>query len=438
MKKNVKMLYRLMLLSVMASILFSVSIHAESSSKMPTYIMMKKNQTAIYTDGKLQKLCTGTSLTIELDKKMHGYVPVSCMADVLNIRSSGTKSQFVFYIHNRKVKIRANERAYTVDGKGYVLSYEPFIASQKLYISIRDIARIASYKVVNLSGVYIYTHTDYTPHVRTISKALLEYENKLIKIPVLTYHHFSTEQNSNLIVQPDLFEQQMKYLKDNGYTTLSDEDLLKIYSGKMQIPDKPIFITMDDGYESNYKVAYPILKKYNFKATVFLIVRRIADQHHEQKPYTYLDWNQIKEMSESGLVSFQSHTYNLHFIDPMNNLAAITHPMMINGKLETDQAYDKRVLDDLALSRTIIEQKTGKRVISFAYPFGHHNKHTEELLKQAGFQFSFTVRSGYNSIVNGPFSLKRISVPGTLKVGDLQIPSTIDQFGKMLENAISK
>jgi peptidoglycan/xylan/chitin deacetylase (PgdA/CDA1 family) len=426
----------LILVSLLASSFVGITRAAITT---PKYLLLKANQNAIYVDGNLQKLCSNSDKYIQLDEWRHGFAPAKCLAEAIHIESEGARGKVTFHVGKDTIKVTAKQREYKLNKKTYKLSYAPYMDGKTLYISLRDMARLTNYKVIQLSGVYVFTRLKDGPTASDVSKAIVTYENKQIKIPVLTYHHFSTERTDNsLIVHPDLFDQQMKYIHDQGYTSLSDEDLAKIYAGQMDIPEKPILITLDDGYESNYNLAYPILKKYNLKATIFLIVRRIYDQHREILPYNYLDWQEIKEMSDSGLISFQSHTYNMHFMDPKNNLGAITHPMSVNGKVETDDEYDQRVLNDLALSKSIIEQKLGKKVVSFAYPFGHYNKHTEELVKQAGFQFSFSVKSGSNALVNGPYLLRRASVPGVIKVGMSRIPASFDSFPDFLKRVKEK
>ena len=426
------------LLAVLMSAFAGVGM---SENRLPKYMLMKADQKAVFVDGTVQKLCKDTNQVIQFDKAKHAYAPAACLADLLQIKgdASKDKTKYTFQFDKRAVKVIANQTEYKVNNRYNSMSYSPYVDNKMLYIALRDIARIAEYKVVNLTGVYVFTRLKDGPTTADVTRAILAYENRQIKIPVLTYHHFSAETTDNsLIVNPDLFDQQMKYLHDQGYTTLSDADLVQIYSGKMDVPQNPVLITIDDGYESNYKLAYPILKKYNMKATVFLIVSRIFDVHRETLPYNFLDWTEVKEMSDSGLISFQSHTNNMHFMDSANNLGAITHPMVWKGVQETKEMYDKRVLDDLTLAKLTLEQKLGKSVVSFAYPFGHYNKHTEELVKQAGYKFSFSVKSGSNSIVNGPYILKRASVPGVIKVGMQRIPASFELFPDFMKRVKEK
>lgn len=102
-----------------------------------------------------------------------------------------------------------------------------------------------------------------------------------VAIPVLLYHNFVTivpdsdPDNYSYINTPESFEENIKTLLDNGYTTISFKDLNDAYSGKSTLPNKPIIITFDDGYYSNYEYIYPILKKYNVKASIFVVTDKI-------------------------------------------------------------------------------------------------------------------------------------------------------------------
>lgn len=125
-----------------------------------------------------------------------------------------------------------------------------------------------------------------------------------VKVPTLMYHAVSDDcwGISSLFVSPSSMEEQLKYLTENGYTPIFFEDL----SNVDQI-EKPVLLTFDDGYADNYTELFPLLKKYNVKATVFMIMGSVGTEH-------YLTEAQIKEMNASGLVSFQSHTMTHEFL----------------------------------------------------------------------------------------------------------------------------
>ncbi len=122
-------------------------------------------------------------------------------------------------------------------------------------------------------------------------------------ICILMYHSIDYEKNNNLRMPKEKFSEQMKYIKDNGYTTLTVSQLHDFIEKDSPIPKKSVVITLDDGYADNYTNAYPILKKYGINATIFVITDSI------DKDNSYLNSKQIKELQNNG-IDIQSHTTN--------------------------------------------------------------------------------------------------------------------------------
>ena len=121
-----------------------------------------------------------------------------------------------------------------------------------------------------------------------------------ISITVLNYHKID-DMNIALSVLPSDFDRQMAYLKEHGYNTINSQQLYEYLANGTPLPSNPIMITFDDGYEDNYRNAYPILQKYGFTGTIFVITDFVSAQPN------YLTWEQIKEMKAHGM-DFQSHT----------------------------------------------------------------------------------------------------------------------------------
>lgn len=120
-------------------------------------------------------------------------------------------------------------------------------------------------------------------------------------IPVLCYHKFAEDCESNLCMPAKVFDQQLKYLKDNGYRTIGPDDLIAFLEYRKALPKKSVWITMDDGYRSVYDIAYPILKKYGFTATFFVYIDFVG------VPKTAVSWKHLMEMKEDGF-TIGSHT----------------------------------------------------------------------------------------------------------------------------------
>lgn len=169
------------------------------------------------------------------------------------------------------------------------------------------------------------------------------------RVMVLEYHCVSDNifGLKGLFVSPQNFESQMQFLKDNGYTVITFDQL-----DNFEYISKPVIITFDDGYENNYKEAYPILKKYGYKATIFMCANFIDKS-------SMLKSSQIKEMSD--LINFQSHT--------------LSHPDLTS--LNSNQIHN-----ELAKSKEVLEELTNSKVNVFAYPMGSKNQTVVEITKK--------------------------------------------------------
>lgn len=192
-------------------------------------------------------------------------------------------------------------------------------------------------------------------------------ERKDVKVPILLYHNFvntvpdNDPDNFNYINTPQSFEENIKVLLENGYTIISMQELYDAYNLKIELPSKPILITFDDGYYSNYEYIYLILKKYNVKASIFIVTDKVGKEIDGIK---YLGWNECLEMQNSGLVEIFSHSKRHLFYDK----------------------FSTRVIhDDVIESYKVIENNLGKKKIKvFAYPYGAYTKETVWTLKISG------------------------------------------------------
>lgn len=233
-------------------------------------------------------------------------------------------------------------------------------------------------------------------------------------IPVLMYHNLDINPKFKKItytIKPKRFEKHMKALKKNGYNTITATELNDYIYNNKELPKKPILLTFDDGKTNNYEYAYPILKKLDMKGTMFAI----AHTAEENKNKEYLDWNRLKEMHDEGVMDIQSHTYNLHY--------KIDNKPMIFNKLdsESEEDYEKRILNDFKLSKELIEKNIGNKIVSLAYPFGGYNKNIEEIAKQAGYDQIYTTDIGVMKKSDSPYSIKRINIDGLCSANRLLI-----------------
>lgn len=200
-------------------------------------------------------------------------------------------------------------------------------------------------------------------------------------VPILNYHKVDIL-NHALSVSPQEFEEQMEYLYNNGYHSIAPDQLLAHLKEGKQLPDKPIMITFDDGYLDNYTNAYPILKKYNFNATIFIITNLIGQDNR------FMSWDQIREMQQYGIV-FGSHTAN------HKSLTSLT---------------PEQVMNELSQSRDEMMRQLGKTPKYFAYPTGTYSGEIEEMVRSAGYKAAFTIEYGQVGADSDLYLLQRIPI----------------------------
>ena len=248
-------------------------------------------------------------------------------------------------------------------------------------------------------------------------KAALGHERT---IPILMYHHVVDEgvKTNKISVTTERFIEDMKYLKEKGYTAITFKELIDYREGKRKFPSKLILITFDDGLEDNYRNAYPVLKSANMKATIFVIGSRMGVENYNNDPrYSYFSWGQAKEMYGSGLIEIQPHTYDLHYYKESFNHGHGVLPM----KNESKKDHYNRFLEDTNKVIRQIKDNVGTDCYIYAYPYGDYVSTNEEVLKDLGFQITLTTRSKHADISRGLYGLKRINVPSHKKLNQLGI-----------------
>jgi peptidoglycan/xylan/chitin deacetylase (PgdA/CDA1 family) len=220
--------------------------------------------------------------------------------------------------------------------------------------------------------------------------------NNNIGVPVLYYHSVDPSEANEVTISPSKLKEQLKFIKDSGYTTLTMAQLNDYLINNKPIPEKSIMITFDDGYMDNYNNAFPILKELQMNATIFVITSGIDDGY-------YMSSKQLKEMSDYG-IDIESHTVNhLH----LNQLS-----------------YEKQ-LEELKNSRDKLKILLNKDVTAVAYPFGDLNDNTKKAVKNAGYTLAFTTNRGYSDRDDSAILLDRIYVSSKY---------TMDEFKDRLLN----
>ncbi|EOD00574.1 Polysaccharide deacetylase [Caldisalinibacter kiritimatiensis] len=231
------------------------------------------------------------------------------------------------------------------------------------------------------------------------------------QIPILMYHHISEnpEKWNYSTISPLKFKEDMLYLKVLNYNTINFLDYINFEQNGIPLPENPIIITFDDGYLSNYKYVYPILKQLDMKATISIVGWSVGRKYHKDGATPikeHFTWEQAKEMYDSGVIDIQHHTFDLH-----NSGDDITCGKGIDKMTDENiQDYRQRITGDIVKLKNLIEKKVGNEVIVFTYPYGIYNDISEELIKELGFKVSLTVEDGVSDFSNGLYLLKRINM----------------------------
>lgn len=234
------------------------------------------------------------------------------------------------------------------------------------------------------------------------------------EVPILLLHDI--DDDGVYSISKDQFERQMKLIKDSGFNTISFTELYDFTFRGKKLPENPIIITFDDGYQSNYDIAYPILKELNMKATIYVIGHSIGKDTYkntEHKIIPHFGYDEAIEMFNSGLIDIQSHSFDMHQSKALEQSSEVRNNVK-RFKDESIEDYIKIFNSDFITENEIINKITNERIHSFSYPTGYYDQETEALLALLGVKSTLTTQEGINTIIKGLpqslFSLKRINI----------------------------
>lgn len=206
-------------------------------------------------------------------------------------------------------------------------------------------------------------------------------------VPILCYYGFAEDCKSPLCIPAGVFELQMRYLKDNGYRVISLGELLDFLQYRHSLPRRSVVITVDGGYGSAYDIAYPILERYGFTATLFIHTAFVGASK------SAITWDQLREMKADG---FEVGSQTLSYCDLTKRRAG-----------EDDQAYMARIKRQLLVSKQIIDRKLEQDTIYLAFPYGSYDQRVLNICDQVGYRIGLSVERGGNPFFADPLALKR-------------------------------
>ncbi|MCW7539775.1 polysaccharide deacetylase family protein [Aquabacterium sp. A7-Y] len=205
-------------------------------------------------------------------------------------------------------------------------------------------------------------------------------------VPILCYHRFGTG-GGKMAVSTANFAAQLDWLARNDYHVIRLEQLVAYLEGRQQLPKRSVVLTIDDGFESVHRHAWPLLRRYGFPATLFVYSDFIGGGEA-------LDWDQLKELSDSGLIDIQAHSK--------------THRNLLDRLPgQSEVAYREMLKQEAQAPRELLERRLKTRVKHYAYPYGDANEAVLETLTRQRYELAVTVNPGGNAFFAQPLMLRR-------------------------------
>lgn len=255
-------------------------------------------------------------------------------------------------------------------------------------------------------------------------------------LTVIGYHEIVDTKNALIpeyAVSTAQFQQHIEWLQKKGFHFINVDQLIKAHQGRYHLPSKPLLLTVDDGYASFYKNAYPVIKAKKIPVVLAVVgswlepsAGQSVDFSGEQiKRSQMLSWTELNEMQNSGLVEIANHSYNLHrgvLGNPQGNLepSAVTRLYDLKtASYEDDLHYQQRITNDLKKNNQLLAAHGLKSPRVMVWPYGHYNMQTVKIAKQLGMPIAISLDDGADSVKGSLGQLNRILVEGDMTTADL-------------------
>lgn len=227
------------------------------------------------------------------------------------------------------------------------------------------------------------------------------------EVAVLVYHHVDDQVQGSVTITTKLFERQLAAMQRQGYNFITMDQFKKFMKEGARVPDNAVLVTFDDGYESFYTNAYPILRKMRVPAVNFVITKDLDNPTATLLPS--LSREQIRTMrKEFANIDFQLHSDSLHVMK--DGKPMLNNKFTTNGVAETDDDLKRRVIEDTKTCMIKLKEVNGAKFIdSYAYPFGSYDDHTISYLNEAGINYAFTTKTGLTNVLTDPMQIPRIN-----------------------------
>lgn len=241
-------------------------------------------------------------------------------------------------------------------------------------------------------------------------------------VAILMYHAFTENEaeTSSVCTLASEFERQLSALRDAGYTSVGYADLIEFVNGKGKLPEKPLLISIDDGYQNNLDLAAPLLEKYGFCANIAVIGVSIGHTTYKDTDIPIMPHFSLEDARpwiKRGILTVTTHSYDMHQIAAVDGNDCRHGVLQMPGEAEPD--YIAALTQDYTHAQKQLAGLPGKVLPVFTYPFGAYSELSERVLQEQGVQVTVTIADGANRLVKGEPEtlrlLRRINVPAGME-----------------------
>ena len=241
-------------------------------------------------------------------------------------------------------------------------------------------------------------------------------------VAILMYHAFTENEaeTSSVCTLASEFERQLSALRDAGYTSVGYADLIEFVNGDGKLPEKPLLITIDDGYQNNLDLAAPLLEKYGFCANIAVIGVSIGHTTYKDTDIPIMPHFSLEDARpwiKRGVLTVTTHSYDMHQIAAVDGNDCRRGVLQMPGEAEPD--YIAALTQDYTHAQEQLAGLPGKVLPVFTYPFGAYSELSERVLQEQGVQVTVTIANGANRLVKGEPEtlrlLRRINVPAGME-----------------------
>jgi len=223
-----------------------------------------------------------------------------------------------------------------------------------------------------------------------------------VKLPVIMYHSIlkDPERAGSYVVSPETVENDFKFLKDKGYTSVLPAELFEMIKKGDSLPQKPVMITFDDGFLNNLTYVLPLLEKYDLKAVVSVVgsYSECFSLRPDPNPaYAHLSWDDITELTAGGRVEIGNHSYDMHKKQERKGTKRMLG--------EDESEYYRALVCDIGATQSLLEENCGIVPTTFAFPYGAMSDEALPILQEMGFTVLLTCTEKVNMINPDPQQL---------------------------------